>query len=335
VPAVKSPHLLSVVMPAHNEESGLAHSIDVVRSQLDALGIAWEIIIVDDGSRDATFGRIGEAAAADARIKGLRLSRNFGKESALLAGLRASAGDAVITLDADLQHPPALFPRLLDAWRDGAKVVDAVKRSREIDTWTTRARARLFNALASRLGGINLKNASDYKLLDREVVDIITTEIPERHRFYRGLCDWVGFEHRTVEFDVEDRASGEGKWTTLGLIELAMTATISFTSAPLRLVTILGVFTLLFGLFVATEAIIGWLSGRAVSGFTTTIITLLILASTIMISLGIIGEYVAKIYDEIKLRPPYLVAARVGFTEGVHDAAGAPAAAAQRARPRS
>ncbi len=310
---MKTPRLLSIVMPAHNEAMGIGHSVDAVRAQLEALGIPWEIIIVDDGSADETFRRIGEAAAEDARIKGLRLSRNFGKESALLAGLRAAGGDAVITLDADLQHPPALFPRLLDAWRAGAKVVDAIKRGRETDTPMARLRARLFNALVSRLGGINLREASDYKLLDREVVDIIATEIPERHRFYRGLCDWVGFEHDTIEFDVENRAVGEGKWTLLGLVELAMTATISFTSAPLRLVTILGAFTLIFGLLVATEALLGWFSGRAVSGFTTTIITLLILASTIMISLGIIGEYVAKIYDEIKLRPPYLVAGRIGL----------------------
>jgi glycosyltransferase involved in cell wall biosynthesis len=312
---VKTPKLLSVVVPAHNEAAGIHHAIDVMRAELDALDTPWEIIVIDDGSRDATFGRVSEAAAKDARIKGIRLSRNFGKESALLAGLRAAAGYAVITLDADLQHPPALFPRLLQAWASGAKVVDAVKRSREPDSRLTRLRAELFNALASRLGGINLKDSSDYKLLDREVVDIVATCIPERHRFYRGLCDWVGFEHRTVEFDVQGRVAGEGKWTILGLAELAMTATISFTSAPLRIVTVLGAFTLVFGLIVATEAVLGWVTGRAVSGFTTTIITLLILASTIMISLGVIGEYIAKIYDEIKLRPAYLVAAKVGWSE--------------------
>jgi hypothetical protein len=162
------------------------------------------------------------------------------------------------------------------------------------------------------MGGVNLDNSSDFKLLDRVVVDTITQALPERQRFYRGLTDWVGFSRERLLFDVEERASGAGKWSIRGLIGLAITAIVSFTSAPLRIVTGLGLATLVFGLLVAGEALWGWFQGRAVSGFTTTIFTLLIIGSFIMISLGIIGEYIAKIYDEIKRRPTYLIEHAVG-----------------------
>jgi len=307
--------LLSIVVPAHNEASGIAHAVEVISGVLASGPMRFEIIVVDDGSHDQTFERIRALAVADARVKGLRFTRNFGKEAALLAGLRAASGAAVVTIDADLQHPPALIPQMIEQWRGGAMVVDAVKRDRATDGALTRGRARLFNALLSRLGGINLENASDFKLLDRVVVDAITRELPERQRFYRGLADWVGYRHASIPFDVAARADGEGKWSLLKLFSLATTAIVSFTSAPLQIVTVLGFATLAFGFFVGADALIAWFQGRAVSGFATTIITLLIVGSFIMISLGIIGEYIAKIYDEIKARPPYLVETAVGFEQ--------------------
>jgi len=307
--------LLSVVVPAHNEAAGIANAMDAIKATLATCGMEWEIIVVDDGSRDKTFARLTELARADARIKSIRLSRNFGKEAALLAGLRSAQGDAVVTIDSDLQHPPQLIPAMIDAWRGGATVVDAEKRSREKDGVLTRLRARLFYSLLSKLGGINLQNSSDFKLMDRVVVDAITRDLPESQRFYRGLSDWVGYSHETIPFDVESRVKGEGKWTFWGLIGLATTAIVSFTSAPLRIVTILGFTTMLFGLIVATEALIGWFRGDTVSGFTTIVITLLILGSFIMISLGIIGEYIAKIYDEVKHRPSYLIENSIGIEQ--------------------
>jgi glycosyltransferase involved in cell wall biosynthesis len=309
------PALLSIVIPAHKEALGLPRALAAIKDALAPIDMDLEFVVVDDGSPDDTFARLTELAQADRRIKGIRLSRNFGKEAALLAGLQAAKGDAVVTMDADLQHPPYLIPAMIDAWRDGVKVVDAVKRSREHDSCFARMRARIFNALLSKLGGIHLENASDFKLLDRTVVDAITRQLPERQRFYRGLSNWVGFRHATVPFDVEARAAGEGKWTFWKLVGLATTAIVSFTSAPLRIVTILGFTTLALAFVIATEALVGWLRGHAVSGFATTIITLLILGSFIMISLGIIGEYIAKIYDEIKERPTYLVEHRVGFED--------------------
>ena len=307
------PKLLSVVVPAHNEARGIAHATAIILNALASCGMRLELIVVDDGSRDDTFERVRELSRKDPRIKGLRFSRNFGKEAALLAGLKSASGDAVVTIDSDLQHPPALIPQMIEEWRNGAMVVDAVKRSRKNDGPLTRVRAELFNTLLSRLGGINLENASDFKLLDRVVVDAITHALPERQRFYRGLADWVGYRHASVPFDVGTRAAGEGKWSLWKLVGLATTAIVSFTSAPLQIVTVLGVLTLGLGFVVGADALIAWFQGRAVSGFATTIITLLVVGSFIMISLGIIGEYLAKIYDEIKARPSYLVESAVGF----------------------
>ena len=177
------PKLLSVVMPAHNEAAGIANSLDVLSNTLDSCGMEWEIIVIDDGSSDETFHELRELAQSVSHIKGIQLSRNFGKEAALLAGLRAANGCVVVTIDADLQHPPQLIPQMIDAWQNGAKVVDAVKSSRENDGAFARARARFFNAMLSKLGGINLQNASDYKLLDRTIVDTIARDLPESQRF--------------------------------------------------------------------------------------------------------------------------------------------------------
>jgi len=312
-PVAGNSALISVVIPAHNESVGIAHAIEVIGGILDTCAARWEIVIVDDGSRDDTFGHVRQIAAVDARVKAVRFSRNFGKEAALLAGLRTASGDAVITIDADLQHPPSLIPQMIERWRGGARVVDAVKRSRDTDGLLTRLRARLFNTLISKLGGVQLENSSDFKLLDRVVVDTIARMLPERRRFYRGLADWVGYQRVSLPFDVAERETGQGKWSLWKLVELALTALVSFTSAPLRIVTVLGFLTLAFGFVVGAEALIGWARGFAISGFTTTIATLLIIGSAIMISLGIIGEYIAKIYDEIKARPAYLVEGLVGL----------------------
>jgi len=308
--------LISVVLPAHNEEAGISRAFDVIGRTLDECGVDWEIIAVDDGSRDQTFAVISSIARNDSRIRGIHFSRNFGKEAALLAGISAAHGDAVITMDADLQHPPSVIPQMLEAWRKGAKVIHGVKRQREHDSMAMKVRASIFNKTISWLGGINIQNSSDFKLMDRVVVDVIAQQLPERRRFYRGLADWVGYKNTEVQFDVAERSDGEGKWSILGLVELALTALVSFTSAPLRIVTILGLLTLTLGLGLTVDTLWSWFHGRAVSGFATMILTLLIIGSFIMISLGIIGEYIAKIYEEVKARPVYLIDESVGFKNG-------------------
>lgn len=304
---------VSVVVPAHNEAAGIARTINELQRVLKESQVEYELIVVDDGSQDETYARVQQLVRQDKTLKGVCLSRNFGKEAALLAGLEVASGDVIITIDADLQHPPELIPKLIEQWRKGFKVVHAIKQDRTRDGIFARWRASVFNSLLTRLGGVDVRDSSDYKLLDRAAVDVIVKNLPERRRFYRGLADWIGFEQTTVPFVVAERNAGKGKWSILSLADLAITAIVSFTSAPLRIVTFLGLLTLVFGMLVAGETLLSWIQGRAVSGFATIIITELIIGSFIMISLGIIGEYIAKMYDEIKGRPAYLVSARCGF----------------------
>jgi glycosyltransferase involved in cell wall biosynthesis len=310
---------LSVVLPAYEEEAGIGRALDEISRVMEGCGVPFEIVVVDDGSRDATFDRVKACAARDARVRGLRFSRNFGKEAALSAGLRTARGEAVVTMDADLQHPPSLLPAMIEAWRNGAKVVHAVKQARPNDGLLVRLRARLFNWMMLRLGGIDLEEASDFKLLDREVADILASCLPERKRFYRGLAAWVGYPALEVPFAVAERPAGGSRWSTLHLIELAITALVSFTSAPLRIVTVLGLLTLALSGLLAIDTLWSWLHDQAVSGFATIVLALLIIGSFIMISLGIIGEYIAKIYEEVKRRPHYLVSEMVNV-DSTHDA---------------
>jgi len=307
--------LISVVIPAYNEAAGIEHAINEIKHVLDGCEVGYELIIVDDGSRDRTFEKVQELEKKHNGVKGIQFSRNFGKEAALLAGIEAAKGDAVITMDADLQHPPSLIPEMLAKWKEGFKVVHGVKRDRSSESRFTRWRAVAFNHLLSLLGGIDIQHSSDFKLLDRIAVDVIVQQLPEKRRFYRGLANWVGFEQTNIPFSVQSRGVGDGKWSIIALIDLATTAIVSFTSAPLRIVSLLGLITLIFGVIVSTEALWSWFQGKAVSGFTTIIITLLIIGSFIMISLGIVGEYIAKMYEEIKARPLYLVKSRCGFED--------------------
>lgn len=306
---------VSVVLPAHNEARGIGRAVQVLSAILGDAAASFEIIVVDDGSRDRTFEAAAALCPQYPHLRVLSLSRNFGKEAALLAGLTAAAGRAVITMDADLQHPPALIPTFLEHWRNGAKVVHGVKEDRQTDSFSQRLRARVFNALLTRLGGFNCSNCSDYKLLDREVVDILTTRMPERNRLYRGLASWVGFRQETVGFVVAERLDGASRFSLKALMALATTALVSFSTIPLRIVTVLGALTLLLGVGVAAEAFWSWIHDQAVSGFMTLIMTLLIIGSSIMISLGIIGEYVGRIYEELKARPVFLVERRAGFED--------------------
>ena len=298
---------LSVVVPALNEEAGIQGTIREIVQTLRSLAHRVEVIVVDDGSRDGTFDRVVEMSDAGWPVRAIRLSRNFGKEGALLAGLQAAGGDAVLTIDADLQHPPSLIPDMVLAWERGCKIVHAVKRRRDDESWWIRSRAYVVNRLITRMGGIDVQNSSDFKLLDRAVVEVLTTSLHERRRFYRGLVGWLGFTQATIHFDVGRRAQGGSRFTLRSLLALSLTALVSFTSAPLRIITVLGGVTFLFGAALASATLVSWYRGHAVSGFATIIMTLLIIGSFLMISLGIIGEYIAKIYDEIKQRPSFVI----------------------------
>jgi len=298
--------LISVVLPAFNEAEGIRRAVTTIAAILQLPGYDCEFVVVDDGSRDDTFDRAAELTDKGLPVRAIRLSRNFGKEAAILAGLLNATGDAVITIDADLQHPPELIPAMIKAWEGGAQIVHGVKRDRGKEGWVSTLRAKVINLLLTRLGGVDVRSSSDFKLLDRIAVNALKC-LPERKRFYRGLAGWIGFRQVTLLFDVADRQHGQSGWSLRSLLGLALTATVSFTSLPLRIVSVLGFLTFLLALGVGSDALRSWIRGEAVSGFVTIIITLLLIGSFIMISLGIIGEYIAKIYDEIKQRPVFII----------------------------
>lgn len=313
--AMQQMPLVSIVVPAYNEASGIENALQIIGGIVGRCVSSHEIIVIDDGSDDGTFEKVRAVAEYDATVKGICLSRQFGKEAAILAGLRAARGKAVITIDADLQHPPELIPEMIQRWRSGVCVVHAVKRDRRSDGLWKRLRASLFNQLVTRLGGIQMKNSSDFKLLDRSAVESVTRLLCERHRFYRGLAQWIGYSQESIPFDVVSRQSGCGKWSFTSLLSLAITAIVSFTAAPLRIVAILGITTLCFAIAVTAETLWSVYRHRSVSGFATIEITILLIGSFIMFSLAIVGEYVAKIYEEVKGRPNFIEARRVGFDE--------------------
>lgn len=296
---------LSIVIPAYREAESIAQAIEAIRHHAEPLG-EIEYIIVDDGSPDDTWREIQKLSARIPSVTGVRLSRNFGKEAAIAAGLRSSRGDAVITIDADLQHPPELIAQMVQRWVSGAKVVNTVKRTREnessVKAWMTRRYFGLFR----QLSGINVNNASDFKLLDREVVDCLNA-LPERERFYRGLVGWLGFEQETLLFDVAPRIAGASNWSSIKLFRLALDSMVSFSTAPMHLMTTLGACFAVLAAGLAARTIWLWLSGAAVPGFSTVILLQIIIGAILMIGLGIIGIYIAKIYEEVKRRPEFIV----------------------------
>lgn len=302
-----SDSLLSVVIPVYQEGGHIKDSIKVIEKVLIDNNILYEFILVDDGSLDNTWSELISLAQGNDRITTIRLSRNFGKESALCAGLEYASGDMVLVMDGDLQHPPEIIPQMVDAWLTaGYDVVDGIKLSRGKENIIYRACAKLFYYLIYKSSDINLGRASDFKLLDRKVVEA-WKELPERAIFFRGMSAWLGYKRLEIEFDVADRVDGKTKWSLLRLIRLAVNAITSYTSVPLHCITLIGIIMFFGALIMGIQTIIMKLSGNASDGFTTVILLLLIIGSSIMTSLGIIGIYLTKIYKEVKARPRYIV----------------------------
>jgi glycosyltransferase involved in cell wall biosynthesis len=304
---------LSIVIPAFSESEVLPHTLDTIKAIAEAEKISYEIIVVDDGSTDDTAALIDAAHTTTPKIKGIVLSRQFGKEAALFAGLKHACGRAVITLDADLQHPPSLIPEMLEHWRKGAEIVHGVKQNRGADTLMQRLTAAVYSTVFSRLSGFDLRGSSDFKLLDRRVVEVLTNSLPEYGRFYRGLSAWVGYRQVSIPFDVAPRKSGESRWGGLGLLRYAIHTMTAFSSLPLMIVPVLGVVMLIISIILGIEAIFSKLAGHSISGFATLEITLLFSGSLIMIGLGVIGQYMARIFDEIKGRPVCLISRFIGL----------------------
>ena len=300
--------MLSVIVPAFNEELLIERAYSTISDILKKADIDNEIIFIDDGSTDATYDKIKALAEREENICGLHFSRNFGKEAAISAGLASAKGDCVVVIDCDLQHPPEKIVEMYRLWQEGFEIVEGVKSSRGKENMFHGWAAKSFYSIISSVVGFDMSNASDFKLLDRKVVDIIN-RIPEKKGFFRAISFWVGYKKATVEFDVEKRVEGTSKWSAIGLLKYAISNISAYSTAPMQIVTVLGVIMLIITAVFGVWALIDKIAGRALEGMTTVIIILIFIGSIMMISLGIIGYYVARIYEEIKGRPKYIVSA--------------------------
>lgn len=298
--------VLSVVLPAYNEELMIAKTCNVLHEVLSNAGIFYELVLVNDGSTDDTWNEILKAGEKDPQILGIRFSRNFGKEAAILAGLSQTSGDVIAVMDCDLQHPPETLIEMYHKWEKGYEVIEGVKKSRGKESFLHKESAGFFYKLMSEATKVDMQNASDFKMMDRKVVNSILS-LPERNMFFRATSSWVGYRTAYVEFEVQEREAGESKWSTWSLIKYAFTNIVAFTTAPLQIVTVGGGICFFCSLLMILYSLIQYFCGHAIEGYTTTILLLLLIGSAIMLSLGVIGYYLAKIYEEVKRRPRYII----------------------------
>ena len=298
--------LLSIVLPAYNEKQNIANTADVLSNLLSENEIDYELIFISDGSRDGTYEEIAKASKENPRIKGAEFSRNFGKEAGIFAGLELATGDAVIVMDCDLQHPPSAIPEMWRLWQNGAEVVEGIKSSRGRESLGYKLSAGLFYKIMSKLIKMDMSASSDFKLLDRKVVDVLLA-LPERNTFFRALSFWAGFRTESGQYEVQERQFGESKWSFWSLMKYAVSNATSFSTLPLQLVTVMGVVSILLSIVLAIQTMVRFLMGNSVEGFTTVILLILIIGGFLMLSLGIIGHYIARIYEEVKGRPKYII----------------------------
>ena len=306
--------MLSVIIPVYNEEAMVDKTASVIRSVLAEAGIGCELVFVDDGSKDTTWEKVTALAAPGSGIRGVHFSRNFGKEAAILAGLAAARGDCCAVVDGDLQHPPEKIVEMYRLWEQGFEIVEGVKSHRSKESGLHRFAAKRFYSLISAATGFDMENASDFKLLDRKAVDVLV-HMPEKNTFFRALSSWVGFKTTKIPFEVQERAAGRSKWSTWSLTKYALNNISSFSSAPMQIVTVLGGIMLVVAFVLGVIALVQKLSGQALEGFTTVILIQLFSSSIIMFSLGIIGYFISKIYEEVKGRPRYIIAETCGDAE--------------------
>jgi len=298
---------LCIVIPVFNEADALARNLEQILAGIGHIDdLRLRVLLVNDGSDDDTVAVAQALCERYPQLSLLSLNRHFGKEAAIVAGLSHVTDDAAVVMDSDLQHPPQLVARMVALWRGGVQVVEARKLSRPSQSMAYRLMARIFYSAFDTLTGMDLRNHSDFKLLDRSVIDAYLA-LPERNRFFRGLIQWMHFSSAIVPFDEPQRERGRSKWGLVRLLNLSWQSVSSFTSLPLHLVTLMGFFTFIVSLVLGGKALYDKMSGQALDGFTTVILLLLIIGSVLMFSLGLVGSYLARIYDEIKARPVYLV----------------------------
>jgi polyisoprenyl-phosphate glycosyltransferase len=303
--------ILSVVVPAYKEAANLEHLYQELLQNLTSLWCTWELIIVDDGSPDRTWECIVGLQEKDSRVRGIRLSRNFGHQYALLAGLTEARGAAVITLDADLQHPPSLISTLVWEWKKGSKIVHTVRRDSPGTSWGKRVTSKMFYRLFSFLSGVPLTpGMADFRLLDQQVAKEIL-RLRESGLFLRGLVQWVGYPNTKVEYDSADRYAGDSTYSFARMMRFAWTGITSFSIVPLRLATALGLLTSLFAFYQLMDAIyIKVFTSQAVPGWTSLYVLVSLLFGVLFILIGITGEYIARILEEVRERPRFVVSER-------------------------
>ena len=304
---------MSVVAPMLNEAGTARTFYERVGGALD--GVPWELVVVDDGSTDGTREILAELATADERVKVIELSRNFGHQTAITAGLDHARGDAVVMIDADLQDPPELIAQMLDCWRDGIDVVYAARTERNGETRFKLATANLFYRLLSRISSIPMTlDSGDFRLLDRRALDALLC-MRERNRYLRGMTVWIGFTQTAVPYKRDPRYAGETKFSLLRMVRFSLDAIASFSHLPLQVATLVGFAVAAFAFLMIPVAIVFRIFGQFVPGVTTTIIAVLLLGGIQLMAVGVIGEYVGRIYDEVKARPLYLVSRRRNLSD--------------------
>lgn len=297
---------VSIVVPAFNEAEGLPRFIEEIDRVIASLNVRAELVFVNDGSRDSTEQVLHDIASRRADVVPVNFARNFGKEAALAAGLAVASGRCVVFMDADLQHPPQILGELIAKWREGYDVVNGRKRRRGQEPALYRTFANIFNGLMSRAVGGDMAGASDFKLLDRQVVNILQ-QFPERNRFFRGMVTWVGFRVADVEFDVQEREIGATKWSLGSLMRYSLNNLLAFSSLPLVAVAYVGFATVGFGTLLLLQTLYRYFAGTAAIGFTTVIAVQVMLGGMILMALGVISIYMARMYDEQKQRPMFII----------------------------
>jgi dolichol-phosphate mannosyltransferase len=310
----REPELVSVVTPMLNEEGTARRFYERLGDALE--GIPWELVVVDDGSTDGTRAILAELADADHRVKVIELSRNFGHQTAITAGLDHATGDAIVMIDADLQDPPELIETMLDCWRDGVDVVYAARTERDGETRFKLATANLFYRLLSRISSVPLtRNSGDFRLLDRRALDALQC-MRERNRYLRGMTVWIGFTQTAVPYRRDPRYAGETKFSLTRMVRFSLDAIASFSHVPLQIATLIGFAVAALAFLMIPVAIAFRIAGQFVPGVTTTIIAVLLLGGIQLMAIGMIGEYVGRIYDEVKARPLYFVSRRRNLPDG-------------------
>ncbi|HJC50630.1 MAG TPA: glycosyltransferase family 2 protein [Candidatus Anaerostipes avistercoris] len=302
---------LSIVLPSYNEEQMIEKTTETITDLMEQEGIPFELIFVNDGSKDGTWEEILKQKDINPHVKGVCFSRNFGKEAAISAGMDQAAGACVAVMDCDLQHPPETLVTMYRLWESGFQVIEGIKASRGKESLIYKMFAKTFYKIISNATGIDMSRASDFKLLDRQVVDEYL-RLPERNVFFRALSSWVGFKTTYVEFDVQQRTAGKSKWSFKSLARYAVNNITSFSAAPMQIVTFFGFIFFLVAVILGIQSLYMYFSGHAVEGFTTVILLLLFVGSVLMFSLGVIGYYISKIYEEVKMRPRYIISEIVG-----------------------